>query len=117
MSITLPIEILIPLLEMDTFPSSLYIRYSDDNRDMFLSNNSISLQKEDALYNIKQGTLYGVSDGWRKHIKNFFDKGEVYTKFKERYPDLLKPEAVLSSKMEYKDEQVPPPIPWEEIIE
>ncbi len=98
----MPLEILIPLLEMNTSPEALFIRASLGRENcLFLSDDISSCVYEQGLYDLTTNEFSCVSDNWVDLIKDFCHQGYVFNVFQEKYPDLVSKDRVYSCKIHF----------------
>ncbi len=98
----IPIEILIPLLELNTWPTQVFIRASlGDENHIFVSDNTTSMVYESCMFNLEANVVYGLSDGWKELLGDFCNKGFVWQTFQERYPHLLEKGRINSSLIKW----------------
>ena len=110
----IPLEILVPLLELNTYPECLFIRASLGRENhLYFSDNISSLVYESLMYDLTTNSASDISNNWKQLIEDFCQKGFVFEEFSKRYPSLVEKGRIHSCKISYSpdDFKLEPRIP------
>lgn len=97
MRFNIPLEILIPILEIQTCPEPLYINQCSALKPncLFIRDGSSHQKtKNSCVYDLEKDIADEVSFDWTFAINNFRRKFAMFEKFKAEYPT-LKPEDMI----------------------